>query len=279
MISTVAVDGELRRLEELRLVDFFQTFQFGAGFFETLLVTEGAPLFLDRHLARLRASLTAHPVVRAPAPEVLDPVAVQDTLRRCLEADAALGPRFTGVAKLIAGDGHLILTFRPLPPNYERTQREGRHLDTVVDGLYRRGDRSLNHKSTAYLRQYAHLERLPVFLNEADELCEVPNGNLFFLLGETLVTPPLEAPCLPGIIRAVLLETGQVGPWRVVERSVKRAEVEAVRACFTTNSVSLTLPAPSLLGRSLPESVPLASAARERVLAAAPQPVRLPRDS
>jgi branched-subunit amino acid aminotransferase/4-amino-4-deoxychorismate lyase len=269
MITTVAVDGELRQLEELRLQDFFQTFQFGTGFFETLLLTGGTPMFLGRHLARLGASLAAHPAMRAPSPEVRAPAAVREALRRCLETDAALGPRFTGVGKLLAGDGHLLMTFRPLPPKYEQTQREGRNLDEEESRVYRRGDPTLNHKSTAYLRQFVHMERMPVLLNEAGELCEVPTGNLFLLLEDTLVTPPLEAPCLPGIVRAVLLDAGSVGPWRVVERTVKRAELEAVRGCFMTNSVSLAVPAPRLLGRSLPESVTLAEAARECILAQA----------
>jgi len=269
MITTVAVDGELRRLEELRLQDFFQTFQFGTGFFETLLITEGTPMFLDRHLARLGASLAAHPVVRAPSPEVLAPAAVREALHRCLEADAALGPRFTGVGKLVAGDGHLLMTFRPLPPRYEQTQREGRSLDEEESRCYRRGDPTLNHKSTAYLRQFMHLERMPVFFNEAGGLCEVPTGNLFLLLGDTLVTPSLEAPCLPGIIRAILLEAETVGGWRAMERPVERSELEGARGCILTNSVSLAIPVPRLLGRSLPESVALALAARELILAEA----------
>src|SRR5687768_15493396 len=102
MFGTVAVNGEVHRLEELRLQDFLQGFQFGAGFFETLLITEGAPMFLARHLARLRASLHAYAgTVRAPPEDTLTPEAVRRALGRCLEADSALGPRFTGVGKLI----------------------------------------------------------------------------------------------------------------------------------------------------------------------------------
>ncbi|HSP80515.1 MAG TPA: aminotransferase class IV [Myxococcaceae bacterium] len=270
MNTTVALDGVPRRLEELRLQDFLQCFQFGAGFFETFLLTEGEPMFLERHLARLRESLAAHaPAVRAPAAELLAPEAVRETLRRCLEADDALGPRFTGVGKLVAGDGHLLLMFRPLPPNHEQLQREGRSLDELEERSYRRGEPSLNHKSLAYLRQFTHMERMPLFLNEAGEVCEVPTGNLFLLLGEALVTPPLDAPCLPGVVRAVLREVGRVGRWPVEERPVHRAQLEAVRGCFMTNSVSLALPVPRLLGRSLPESVALAAAAREAVWAQA----------
>ncbi|MFY0565143.1 aminotransferase class IV [Archangium lansingense] len=260
MIGTVAVNGEVRRMEDLRLQDFLQSFFFGAGFFETLLVEEGAPMFLERHLARLRSSLEAHAgCVHSPPPEVLTAGAVREALRQCLEADANLGPRFTGVAKLVAGDERLLLSFRPLP---QRPSGEGVVLDTVEDRCYRRGDPTLNHKSVSYLRQYAHLGRGTVFVNEAGELCEVPNGNLFFLVGDTVVTPPLEAPCLPGIIRSVLLEKGRLGGMPVEERAMRREEVEGVRGCILTNSVSLALAVPRLLGRNLPGSHALAGHAR-----------------
>ncbi|WP_198317015.1 hypothetical protein [Cystobacter fuscus] len=52
---------------------------------------------------------------------------------------------------------------------------------------------------------------------------------MFLLLGDAVVTPPLEAPCLPGII---------------------------------TNSVSRSLAVPRLLGRELPGSHALAERAR-----------------
>jgi branched-chain amino acid aminotransferase len=135
-------------------------------------------------------------------------------------------------------------------------------LDTGEDRCYRRGDPTLNHKSVSYLRQYAHLGRGTVFVNEAGELCEVPNGNLFFLVGDAVVTPPLEAPCLPGIIRSVLLEEGRLGGMPVVERTVHRARGEHVRGCILTNSVSLALAVPRLLGRELPGSHALAEQAR-----------------
>ncbi len=263
MLGTVAVNGAVHRLEELRLQDFLQCFQFGAGFFETFLLTEGAPMFLARHLARLRASLQAYAgTVRAPPEDTLRPEAVRDALRRCLEADATLGPRFTGVGKLIAGDGRLLQTFRALPSTHERTQREGRPLDALEERTYRRGDRTLNHKSLAYLRQYAELERMPLFCNEAGEVCETPTANIFLHLGDALVTPPLEAPCLPGIVRAVLLEAGEVNGLPVVERPVQRAELEGARGCLLTNSVGLALAVPKLLGRELRESHALAASAR-----------------
>jgi len=266
----VAVNGEVRRVEDLRLQDFFQCFQFGAGFFETILVTEGAPMFLERRLTRLRASLQAYPVaVRAPPEETLTPEAVRDALRRCLEADAELGATFTGVCKLVAGDGRLLLMFRPGPGDQAHLRVGVRPIDELEERTYRRGDRSLNHKSLAYFRQHVERERLTLFCNEIGEVCETPTSNLFVLLGDTLVTPPLDAPCLPGIVRGVLLEAGRVGTFPVVERPIPRTELESARGGFVTNSVSLALPVTRLLGRMLLVSPGLASMARDVIITSA----------
>jgi branched-chain amino acid aminotransferase len=270
MFSTVAVDGEVRRWEDLRLHDFAQGFFFGAGFFTTFRVDSGTPLFLARHLARLRASVATFPgAVRAPSPEHLSEVPVRDTLRRCLHADAALGPAFTGVGKLSVSDGHVLLTLRPAAPDAERLRREGRALDTVEPGAYRHGERTLNHKGLSYFRQFALMERLPLLANEAGAVCELPTANLFFHLDGALVTPPLDAPCLPGIVRAVLLESGHVDGLPVVERPVPLARLADASACFFTNSAMLATGVPRLLGRELPGSLPLAEHARALIEAVA----------
>ncbi|MFP2908646.1 aminotransferase class IV [Pyxidicoccus sp. 3LFB2] len=270
MVSTVAVDGDVRRWEDLRLQDFAQGFFFGAGFFTTFRIDAGAPLFLARHLARLRASLSAFPdAVRAPPPEHLSEATLRDTLRRCLDTDAALGPAFTGVGKLSVSDGHVLLTFRPASPDTERLRSEGRTLDTVEPGAYRRGERTLNHKGLSYFRQYALMQQLPLLCNEASEVCELPTANLFFHLDGALVTPPLDAPCLPGVIRDVLLQSGHVDGLPVVERPVPLARLADASACFFTNSAVLATGVPRLLGRELPGSLPLAQQVRASIEAVA----------
>jgi branched-subunit amino acid aminotransferase/4-amino-4-deoxychorismate lyase len=263
MFSTVSVDGVVQRWEDLRLHDFAQGFFFGAGFFTTFRIDAGAPRFLARHLARLRSSLQAFPqAVRAPAPELLHEDAVRRALRRCLEADALLGSHFTGVGKLAVSDGHVLCTFRALAPDLDTLHREGRALDDVAPGVYRRAEPTVNHKGLAYFRQHSLLPRLPLLTNEAEEVCELPTANLFVLLDGTLVTPPLSAPCLPGIARQVLLESGPVGGHSVVERALPLARLARAQACFYSNAVALAVGVPRLLGHPLPGSPRLAEQAR-----------------
>ncbi|RKH89390.1 aminotransferase IV [Corallococcus sp. AB045] len=261
--QTVSVDGVVQRWEDLRLHDFSQGFFFGAGFFTTFRIDAGQPRFLARHLSRLRGSLDAFSTaVRAPAPALLREDAVREALRRCLTADAAMGPRFTGVGKLAVSDGHVLCTFRPFPAELEALHRQGRELEGVEAGAYRRAERTVNHKGLAYFRQHALMPWMPVLTNEAAEVCELPTANLFVQLDGALVTPPLSAPCLPGIARAVLLAMASVDGLPVVERVLPLADLSRAQACFYSNAVALAVGVPRLLGRELPDSLRLAERAR-----------------
>jgi branched-chain amino acid aminotransferase len=131
---------------------------------------------------------------------------------------------------------------------------------------YRRGDTTLNHKSTSYFRQHRYIGEPIVFVNERNELCETPTGNLFFLIGTSIVTPPLSAPCLPGIIRAALLKTSTVNGMPIVEADVTVTDLEGVDACVTTNSLHLATAVDSVLGIRMARSAELASEFRARLI-------------
>ncbi|WP_343081192.1 aminotransferase class IV family protein [Ostreiculturibacter nitratireducens] len=64
-----------------------------------------------------------------------------------------------------------------------------------------------------------------LFLNERDELCEGTITNIFFDLGEGLMTPPLASGCLPGILRAELVETGRCREAALHAKDMPRARL------------------------------------------------------
>lgn len=81
-----------------------------------------------------------------------------------------------------------------------------------------------------------------LFLNTAGRVGCASVGNIFVLLGETLVTPPLADGVLPGIIRGFLLaQAGALG-FDAQERSLSLDELGAADAVFMTNSLRLIAP-------------------------------------
>jgi branched-chain amino acid aminotransferase len=264
------LDGEPVELGALRLESFFDGYFFGCGLFETLALGDGGrPELFARHLARLRRGLAALPAVRGPADAgLLEPARLSESIGAALARGDRSGAARPGVMKINVSDGRVLVTFRDAPPDREARQREGVDVDELDRGSYRVGDPCANHKTTSYLKQYGAMARNPLFVNERGEACEGPTANLFAAFDDRVVTPPASAPCLPGIVREVLLEGGRLGGLPVVEGPLPVEALGGARGCFLTNSVSIALPVRRLLGRPLEASAGLAALAREAVAAA-----------
>lgn len=150
---------------------------------------------LERHLARLTASARA---LGFP----LDPAALRGALPSGPGAEP-LRLRLT-----LDRQGEIELTIAPLPPN----PPEWRLI--VADRRLHSDAPHLRHKTTERTLYDQTRAALPagideaIFLNERGEVAEGTITNLFFDLGQGLRTPPLASGCLPGCLRAELLETG-----------------------------------------------------------------------
>ena len=84
----------------------------------------------------------------------------------------------------------------------------------LADGRMTAEDPRLAHKTSDRATYDQTRATLPqgvdeiLFLNQRDELTEGAITTLFFDLGQGMATPPLTCGCLPGCLRAELLESG-----------------------------------------------------------------------
>jgi len=77
--------------------------------------------------------------------------------------------------------------------------------------------------------------------------------NLFLVKRGELVTPSLDGPVLPGVMRALVLETARAGGWTVREESdVSRAMLCQADEVFLTNSVRGVVPVAQAHGPGAP---------------------------
>ena len=90
-----------------------------------------------------------------------------------------------------------------------------------------------------------------IFCNTRDEICEATTANVFVVGGRTLATPPVDAPCLPGVTRRYLLEAAAERGFSVCERPVTVAEMLAAEEVFTCASVSEVHSIISVDGRAI----------------------------
>ena len=179
---------------------------------------------LEAHLARARASATA-----------------LGFSWKAAEVDRVLGTVGASTAQRIrltlGRHGDAEVTAAPLPPAASNW-RIALHPEPIDEGNPARGhkttDRALYDRARASLPEGVD-EYL--FLNRRGELAEGTITNLFADLGDGLLTPPLSSGCLPGVLRADLLASGQV------REAVLTADILGDARLWVGNSLRGLIPA------------------------------------
>lgn len=198
----------------------------GLTLFETLRwASESGALRGEMHLARMERSarLLGFPFDVGEARGLLD---------------ALTGPAPLRVRLALSRDGSFELKTAPFVPV------QGGWRLRIAEGRVRSDDPWRGVKTTQ--REIYDVARaaLPegcdelLFLNERGALCEGTITNLFVERAGGLLTPPLSAGCLPGILRQELLETG-----RAREAELTLAELRRGGALYVGNSLRGLIPA------------------------------------
>jgi para-aminobenzoate synthetase/4-amino-4-deoxychorismate lyase len=209
------------------------------GVFETLLVLDGLPIELERHLDRLAASvaelygselpLDAGDRLRAGAEGV-----PSGRIRLTLVPD---GDRLAADVVAVAVDPELIL------PGWERALTLEPAAVAGGLGAHKWADRDL----------LGRLEpepavRVALLLDSDGQLLETSRGNVFAVRDGEVVTPPLDGRILPGVTRAVAIEELRAAGVAVAERGLSLAEALAADELLATGSVRGVEPARTVVG-------------------------------
>ncbi len=216
----------------------------GLGLFETLRTRNGHPALLDRHLDRLRRSAETLHLPLDPA-RLPDAGAVAALLRESrVEGEARL--RITATGGVSASAGSTVwMRCDPLSADAAMT---GAVLvpapwPIVFD------DPLARHKSLNYWSRRLAFEAARE--RGADEaLFSTPDGriwegsrtNLFLIRQETLWTPGLEGPIVPGIMRGLVLELAPALGLAIREGDLSGHNLEQAEEVFLTNAVRGIIP-------------------------------------
>jgi branched-chain amino acid aminotransferase len=90
-----------------------------------------------------------------------------------------------------------------------------------------------------------------ILLNEFGEVAECTSANIFASTGGQVWTPPLNAGCLPGITREVLLSEIHVPGVQIVEKRLTTAELESSDEVFITSTTRNLLPVHEIEGKKI----------------------------
>jgi len=264
---TVWLNDRLVRGEDAALSVFDRGARDGGAILETLRTYDGVPFAWDRHMERLvlSAAELGFPVPPAPATlrtavdQVLAAEGLRDAVVRITVTRGVPGgrPVRTGAwveaeslgGRLWAGTRTAHADGAPLGARVIRS-----HVPFAAGWLGR-------HKTTSRLawdlaREEARAAGVDevLLLSPRRELLEGAASNVFVVRADgVLVTPPITADVLPGVTRALVLESARARRLDVREDTITDADLAAAREVFLTNSVQEVLPVRELDGRPVPE--------------------------
>lgn len=256
------VNGRIVPLAEAGVSVEDRGFQFADGVYEVCAVLNGRLLDWDLHLARLTRNLSA---LNIAAPMGTRALTLQATrLLRANDAREAL--LYIQVTRGAAKRDHpwprgaaptLVMTVRPFNFAQRLLQQEtGVRVVSVNDQRWGRCDiKTVGLLPNTLAKQTARAAGAfeAWLVSDDGTVAEGASTNAWIVRDGTVVTPPLSARILPGVMRATLLRLAAEIQMRVEERDFTLAEAQAADEAFLT---STTAPC---LGIVAIDSVPVGS--------------------
>lgn len=215
----------------------------GDGVFETVAVNHGEPFALTRHLDRLVRSAQGlgigEPDVAAVREGIAATMEGQEIPFGRIRITVTSGPGPLGSPRGHSGLTTTVITEpcpKPPPTSAFVTVPWSRNERGALAGL-----KTTSYAENAKMVEYALARDASeaVMPNTQGLLCEGTGSNVFYVLGDTLITPTLDSGCLAGVTRALVLQWC-AGELDVVERDAPikvLAEADEVMLVGTTRDV------------------------------------------
>ncbi len=212
----------------------------GRSVFETVRVYAGRPFLLDKHLARFAVS-AERVGLASPDPAECERLA-ELAIGACDERDLALRLYWTGQT--------LAVTAGLLDPELEALRARGLRLVSVPWST----GALASAKSTSYAENMAAQDAAvaagaddALLVASDGTVLEAPTANVWWREGDTLVTPSLDLPILPGVTRALLLDAAER---EIVEGVFPLARLLAADEVFVCSSIREVMPVTSVDGEA-----------------------------
>lgn len=279
MTASIWLDGRLVPADRPHLSVTDRGFQLGDGIFETARARRGVVIELEEHLRRLHESAAAI-ALHLPADDAHLVAGIRELLAAEGLADDGRGDEPGDAAIRITASRGPLERRGLLPPGWEAAGAtvaiQAWPYAPADPRLLERGVRAISSairrdptsplagiKSTSradYVFAKLEAERAGVddalFLTIGGEISEGTTANVWALVGDRLVTPPLAAAILPGTTRTWLFDhAGDLG-LRAEEATVRPDDLVASDEAFLSSSVAGIVPLVALDGRPVGRGLP-----------------------
>lgn len=235
---------------DLQLTVSNRSFLYGDGVFETLKIVNNKILFFEDHYFRLMASMR---IVRMEIPMTFTMEYLEEQILKLVEVLAikdAARVRFT----VFRNEGGFYLpndnsiSFVIQASKLENIRYKIPKIQFEVD-LYKdfivprqllstlKTANKITHVTASIFAKENQLDSA-LLINETKNVIEAANGNLFMLMGNKLITPPISEGCLNGIMRKQIITLAkQIDSVEVIEAAISPFDLQKADELFITNVI------------------------------------------
>lgn len=231
----------------------------GDGLFETILVDDGVPRFLEAHLDR---------IFRSAAALSLPGVPDREELGSACRALAGNDPE-RGRMRVLFDRGTAAVTLGRFTGYAPEIYEKGVDVAVAATTGHPLGDRA-GHKRLPYTplldarRAAQDRGAFEILLRDRDGvLLEGSASNLFLVAAGTILTPPVDRPLLPGVTRGAVLAAAETLGLPFEEADVRPEDLLAADEAFLTGSLMEVVPIRGVGDSRLPPGETAARLRRE----------------
>ncbi len=249
-MNMLSWNGRLIPEDDFSLLPSNRAFRYGDGLFETIRVSQGSPLWADKHFDRLTRGL--HLLQINPGDdwsEDLFTAAIKELVAANHHETGSARVRFSafredgGLYMPLGNSASWLIDSEMLDQGSFVLNNKGVHVKEYA-GIRKGVNKFSSIKSinaqlyvmaSLYKREFGLGDCL--ILNEEGNIIEATSSNIFIVREDQLYTPPLDQGCVEGIMRRVVMEIAAENGWKVTEKPLNSIELENADECFLTNSI------------------------------------------
>jgi branched-chain amino acid aminotransferase len=227
-----------------------RSFLYGDGVFETLKIVDSTILFFEDHYFRLMASMR---IVRMEIPmsftleflesqilSLVNQLAIENSARVRITVYRNEGGYYAPNQNSVS----YVVQAAPLSDKTYTIEKSNFEVDLYKDFAVTKQllstlktTNKMIHVTASIFAKENQLESC-LLINDSKNVIEAISGNLFMLMGNTLITPPISEGCLNGIMRKQIITLAkQFETIDFVEREVSPFDIQKADELFITNVI------------------------------------------
>ncbi|MEY3399413.1 MAG: hypothetical protein RL220_2007 [Bacteroidota bacterium] len=248
-MNYVFARGEYVMENQLVLTRDNRAFRFGDGFFESIRVYHGKPIFFEHHFSRILDSLQAY---RIQLPENFNQETLRNQVKGLIERNqihAGGRLRITFFRKSLGfyaprtNDLGYIIEGEALPENSFLINVSGKTVDIYTDlrkdinklSMFKSVNAQLYVMSSLWAHDKGYDEAL--IQNNRGAVIESTSSNIFIVSNGVLYTPALEDGCVAGTMRMNIINLALENKIKVYECTLNPQNLLTADELFLTNAI------------------------------------------